>query len=163
MKKEIRLNVLRNWRFVLEWATFVGIICMLATFALTAGVLPLPAPPPDANGLVATYGLRAVLFILFGLGGSVCGLLFLLSRFPRLYKYPVKITGENIELQYHIAKIALCVGQLIVVVVTSILMLRVYRQNITTQSADLWQMLINSLIAGCFVYLIYFFTARRFR
>lgn len=163
MKKEIRLNVLRNWRFVLEWATFVGIICMLATFALTAGVLPQPAPPPDANGLVATYGLRAVLFILFGLGGGVCGLLFLLSRFPRLYKYPVKITGENIELQYHIAKIALCAGQLIVVVVTSILMLRVYRQNITTQSADFWQMLIDSLIAGCLVYLVYFFTARRFR
>ena len=26
MKREIRLNVLRNWRFVLEWATFVSII-----------------------------------------------------------------------------------------------------------------------------------------
>ncbi len=163
MKKEIHLNVLRNWRFVLEWATFAAIICMIATFALTAGILPLPASPPDAGGLVAKYGMRAVLFILFGLGGGLCGLLFLLSRFPRLYKYPVKITGENVELQYHIAKIALCVGQLITVVVTCVLMMRVYRQNITTQSPDFWQMLLESLIAGCVVWLAYFFTARRFR
>ena len=50
MKREIRLNVLRNWRFVLEWATFVSIICMIVTFALTASVLPMPAPPADADG-----------------------------------------------------------------------------------------------------------------
>lgn len=163
MKKEIRLNGLRNVRFFLEWGTFIGIICLVATFALTAGILPLPAPPADADGLVAKYGMRTVLFILFGLGGGVCGLLFLLSRFPRLYKYPVKITGENIELQYHIAKIALCAGQLITVVVTCVLMLRVYNQNITTQSEDFWKMLLDSLIAGCIVWLVYFFAARRFR
>lgn len=163
MKKDSRFHVLRNWRFILEWATFISIICMIATFALTAGILPLPPPPADADGLVAKYGMRTVLFILFFLGGGVCGLLFLLSRFPRLYKYPVKITGDNIELQYHIAKIALCAGQLITVVVTCVLMIRVYRQNITTQSHDFFNMLVESLIAGCLIYLVYFFTARRFK
>ncbi|WP_066688604.1 hypothetical protein [Christensenella intestinihominis] len=163
MKREIKLKVLRNWRFVLEWATFAGIICMTATFALTASILPMPAPPVGADGLVAKYGMRTVLFILFALGGGLCGLLFLLSRFPRLYKYPVKINADNVELQYHIAKIALCAGQLIAVVVTCVLMLRVYNQNITTDSADFRDMLIQSGIAGCAVYFIYFLTARKFR
>ncbi|MEG2626145.1 MAG: hypothetical protein RR956_07730 [Christensenella sp.] len=163
MKKNIPLQVLRTWRFILEWATFAGIICMVVTFALTASILPIPPPPADFVGLVAQYGMRTVLFILFALGGLICGLLFLLSRFPRLYKYPVKITADNIEPQYHIAKTALCVGQLITVVVTCVLMLRVYARNITIQSADFREMLINSLIAGCIVWLIYYFTARRFR
>lgn len=163
MKREIRLNVLRNWRFVLEWATFVSIICMIVTFALTASVLPMPAPPADADGLIAKYGMRTVLFILFALGGGICGLLFLLSRFPRLYKYPVKINADNVEIQYHIAKIALCAGQLITVVVTCVLMIRVYNQNITTDSVDFRDMLIHSGIAGGVVYMVYFLTARWFR
>ncbi len=162
MKKN-SLRALRNWRFFLEWATFIGIICMLVTFALTASVLPMPLPPPDAEGLVAKYGMRVVLFILFALGGGICGLLFLLSRFPRLYRYPVKINANNVEIQYHIAKITLCAGQLITVLVTCILMIRVYHQNITTQSWDFYDMLIRSLIAGCVIYLIYFFTARHYR
>ena len=160
MKREIRLNVLRNWRFVLEWATFVS---MIVTFALTASVLPMPAPPADADGLIAKYGMRTVLFILFALGGGICGLLFLLSRFPRLYKYPVKINADNVEIQYHIAKIALCAGQLITVVVTCVLMMRVYNQNITTDSVDFRDMLIHSGIAGGVVYMVYFLTARHYR
>ena len=151
MKREIRLNVLRNWRFVLEWATFVSIICMIVTFALTASVLPMPAPPADADGLIAKSG------------GGICGLLFLLSRFPRLYKYPVKINADNVEIQYHIAKIALCAGQLITVVVTCVLMMRVYNQNITTDSVDFRDMLIHSGIAGGVVYMVYFLTARHYR
>ena len=163
MKREIRLNVLRNWRFVLEWATFVSIISMIVTFALTASVLPMPAPPADADGLIAKYGMRTVLFILFALGGGICGLLFLLSRFPRLNIYPVKINADNVEIQYHIAKIALCAGQLITVVVTCVLMMRVYNQNITTDSVDFRDMLIHSGIAGGVVYMVYFLTARHYR
>ena len=163
MKTDLRLNVLRNWRFLLEWATFISIICMVVVFALTASILPAPAPSPDAAGLVAKYGMRTVLFILFALGGGVCGLLFLLSRFPRLYRYPVKINADNVEVQYHIAKIALCTGQLIAVVVTCILMLRVYEQNITLHSPDFRNMLIRSAVAGGAVYLVYFLAARRYR
>lgn len=136
---------------------------MIVTFALTASVLPMPAPPADADGLIAKYGMRTVLFILFALGGGICGLLFLLSRFPRLYKYPVKINADNVEIQYHIAKIALCAGQLITVVVTCVLMMRVYNQNITTDSVDFRDMLIHSGIAGGVVYMVYFLTARWFR
>ena len=161
--KESSLRALRNWRFFLEWATFISIVCMIVTFAMTASILPMPPPPSDSEGLVAKYGMRVVLFILFGLGGGLCGLLFLLSRFPRLYRYPVKISGTNVEIQYHIAKIALCIGQLITGVVSCILMVRVYHQNITTQTGDFWQMLLRSLIAGCIVYLVYFFTARHYR
>lgn len=160
---ESTLKSFRNARFLLESATLLGIIGMFVLFSLTASILPAPSPPEGSMGLVAKYGMHFVLFAVFVIGGVLCGVLFLLSRFPRLYRYPVPITAENIEIQYHIAKIALCVGQLITVLVTCLLMVRIYRQNITMRSESFWRIVIEAGAASLIVYMIYYLAARKYR
>ena len=158
------IQTLRIWRYILEWLTFAGMICLIAFFALTAGILPSPPPfPGDPDGLVTAFGMKFVLFVLFLLGGGVCGGLFLLSRFPRLFHYPVKVTADNIESQYHLAKIALCMGQIIAAIFFCTLMARVYMQTITFASFEFRQIVATALIFSGATCVIYYLTARHFR
>ncbi|MEG2202352.1 MAG: hypothetical protein RRY10_01785 [Christensenellaceae bacterium] len=165
MRKIKILKILKNLRFLLEWSTFVSIIALVVTFALTAGMLPAKTLVQSAepSGLVLTFGMGTVLLALFLTGSGISGLFFLLSRFPRLYKYPVKITAENIEAQYHLAKILLCAAQIISAIVFCNLMRQVYNMTITLESAGFRNMLIAALVAFGIEYLIYFLVARRYR
>jgi len=152
---------LRNVRFVLEITAFIGIVCLIVTFAMTASVLPLGER--TGSGLVGALGARTVLFLIFAIGGALTGALFLLSRFPRLYKYPVEINAGNVEIQYHIAKLALCVGQLITLIVSCLLMIKVYNQSIRFFSTSFLEIVLVGIAAYASVFLIYYFTARRFK
>ncbi len=161
--KKVNIVSLRIFRYILEWATFVGVIILVATFALTTSILPANSPPPTGSGgLVSTFGVRAVLWALFILSGALTAALFLLSRFPRIYRYPVPITAENIEVQYHLAKIMLCAGQLVVCFLFSLLMLYVYNMSISLFSLRfLLICLLCPTFFGC-AYLVYYFIAKKF-
>ncbi|MEA5002953.1 MAG: hypothetical protein VB081_05590 [Christensenella sp.] len=158
------IQTLRIWRYILEWFTFAGMVFLVAFFALTAGILPSPPPVAgDPEGLVSVFGMKLVLFVLFLLGSGTSGALFLLSRFPRLFHYPVKITADNIESQYHLAKIALCVGQVIVAAFFCTLMARVYTQSITFESFEFRQIVATALICTGAMCVVYYLAARHFR
>ncbi|WP_066644729.1 hypothetical protein [Christensenella timonensis] len=158
------IQTLRIWRYILEWFTFAGIICLIVFFSLTAAILPSPPPvPSETGGLVTAFGMKFTLFLLFLLGSGMCGGLFLLSRFPRLFRYPVKITADNIESQYHLAKIALCMGQIIVTAFFCTLMARVYMQNITFASFEFRQIVATALICSGATCVVYYIAARHFR
>ncbi|MEA4853812.1 MAG: hypothetical protein VB082_06025 [Christensenella sp.] len=156
------IKTLRIWRYLLEWATFVGVICLMVFFALTASILPEPASLPQ-DGIVAAVGFQNSLLILFLIGGGLNGLLFLLSRFPRLYHYPVPITAENIESQYHLAKIALCIGQLIVTVTFCVLMARVYTMSITFLSTEFRGIIATALVVSGITCVVYFLASRHYK
>lgn len=160
MEKD-KFTGLRNVRFVLEIIVFIGIVCLIVTFAMTASILPIG--DQSGVGLVGALGMRPVIFLIFAIGGALTGILFLLSRFPRLYKYPVEINAGNVEIQYHIAKLALCVGQLITLAVACLIMIRIYNRSIRLLSASFLEIAVTGVVAYVAVILIYQFAARRFR
>jgi hypothetical protein len=156
------IQTLRIWRYILEWATFVGVICLIVFYAMTAGILPVPDSVPQ-DGIFSFLGFRGVLLLLFLVGGGINGGLFLLSRFPRLYHYPVPITAENIESQYHLAKIALCLGQIIASAVFCTLMIRIYQLSISFDSSEFRRIMATALTATGITCLSYYLAARHFK
>ncbi len=154
---------LRNMRLILEWMTFIGLVALIAMFAVTAGIAPLPPPHlyADGGGLVATYGMRPVLLLLFLVACAVIAVLFLVSRFPRLYRYPVRITAKNVEIQYLLAKIMLGMAQLICAVYFCILILLVYQMQIGLFTPRFWFITIVSISALLIDVLIYVAAAGR--
>lgn len=161
--KEVKYKGLKNTRFMLEIVVFVGIVCMIVTFAMTAGLLPAKEVAKAGGGIVQTLGMRKTLFLIFILGGAVTGGLFLLSRFPRLYKYPVEINGSNVEIQYHIAKLALCICQLITLVITCLMMIGVYEMTLIMKSDVFWWLVIFGGISYIAVTMIYLVVARHYK
>lgn len=130
-----KLKILRSVRTILDIASLLALILMLVVFALAAGILPAPTPEQlGGDSVFLKYGVRMMLLGIFFVGCGIIGLLFLMARFPRLYRYPVEITPKNIELQYIIAKLMLSSNQLICAIYISILTAGVYRTEIAIPS-----------------------------
>lgn len=122
MNGTVFLRISKN---LLELAS---LIAMAAVFVLFAGVFSnYPDPTNEVLILGRNFAAEKIgLFILLAVCGGVNACLFIVSRFPSLYKYPFKITAENIEVQYHIAKIMLSIVQIIVSVYFWDLFFRIY-------------------------------------
>jgi hypothetical protein len=157
-----KYTVLRSIRLLLEWLVFIGLVSLVVIFAMTAGILPPPALFPHAGGggLVVEYGMRPVLLLLFLAGCAVIGALFLLSCFPRFYRYPVEITARNVEVQYLLAKIMLGMAQFLCAVYFCILLLLVYRMRIEMDSFNFWRLTAFFAIALVADVLVYIAAAR---
>jgi hypothetical protein len=156
-----KLKTLRGLRHVLDIAVLLAVIVMAVLFAQTAGVWPVPAVAgADGNGGPFKYGVRMLLLGLFLAGGGFIGLLFLFSRFQRLYRYPVKITAKNVEVQYVLAKIMLSLNQLICAVYICVLMAGVYRADIEIPSAAFCRLTAAAVTAGALATGVYVVSAR---
>ncbi len=157
-----KLKILRSMRTILDIAALLALILMLVVFALAAGILPPPSPDQlGGDSVFLKYGVRMLLLGIFFAGCGIIGLLFLMARFPRLYKYPVEITPKNIELQYVIAKLMLSANQMICALYISILIAGVYRTEISVPS-DAFTFLTASALALCaIVTAVYFIFARK--
>jgi uncharacterized membrane protein len=135
------------------------------TIALSAwGVLPDRFPrhfgisgPPDAWGGKGNLLFLPILNLVF----FIC--LTVLGRYPHLYNYPWKITGENAPRQYLLARTL--VGWLRVVVMTFFtylewLMIQITRGNMTELGKWFLPALTGVMIGSLGVYLL---KARRAR
>ncbi len=159
-----KLKILRSVRTILDIAALLALILMLVVFALSAGILPPPLPEQlGGDSVFLKYGVRMLMLGIFFVGCGIIGLLFLLARFPRLYKYPVEITPRNIELQYVIAKLMLSANQFICAVYISILMAGVYRTEIPIPSDAFTFLTASALVLCGAVTAAYFIGARRSR
>jgi hypothetical protein len=108
------ITFLRISKVLLEYASLVA---MAAVFVLFAYVFK--GYTTDNTNMLMLFGrgfavAKIGLFILFGICAGINAALFIISRFPALYRYPFKITADNIEIQYHMAKIMLSVVQILV-------------------------------------------------
>jgi len=159
-RSQKKLTVLRYIRAFLEFIAILGIVFMIAVFAITADSRGA-APPPDSAGLVGSYGMRVVLTWIFLLGGSLIGLIFLTSRFPKLQRFPVEITAKNIEIQYILSKIMLSSIQIVLLNYFGTLMINVYRATIRLASMDFVQMTVAAVAACLAIWLLYYIAARR--
>ncbi len=157
-------DFLKSLRAVLEILSWVGIIFMVVLFARGAGLSGAPdAQTGGDGGLVETYGMRMVLLLLFAAGGGLIGLLFLGARFPKLYKYPVRITAQNVEVQYLLAKIMLNALEIVCALYFIILMVGVHNRTIALESIEFLQLSFGAGgIAGA-VFLLYLAAARKYR
>lgn len=79
----------------------VGLLALLVVTAFWWARLPEIIPTHfDAAGHPNAYGTKASFFLLPGVLAFVLALFAVLSRFPWLFNYPVRITGENAARQY---------------------------------------------------------------
>lgn len=153
-----------NMRIISELASLTGAIVLVALYAVTAGILPAPYIPYEGElGLVGKYGLGTILTALFAMGSGIMGFLGMLSRFPKIYKSPVKLNANNIEIQYILSKIMLSLLQIVCAVYFSLLIIKIYRMQITIESMQFKIMSIAALFFCALIYFTYLATARHFK
>lgn len=155
---------LRISKVLLEYAS---LIAMAAVFVLFAVVF-YNYPTTDKSNVLILFGRgfaveKIGLFILFAISGIVNAALFIISRFPSLYKYPFKITADNIEVQYHIAKIMLSIVQILVSGFFWILFMGMYTAaKHSVDFAPLSMFLFFSILAGITI-AVYLLLAYKFK
>lgn len=57
----------------------------------------------NAAGSVDSYGSRATLWLLPGIGFALWLIMTILARFPYIFNYPVNISSDNAEIQYRLS------------------------------------------------------------
>lgn len=157
------ISVLRIAKNALEMAS---IIAMAAFFVLFSFIFK-GYPENSAYSFVLFSHLfiisKTTLFVLFFVAAGLNGLLFILYRFPSCYHYPFRITAENIEMQYHLAKIMLSCEQILITLLFGSVFITMYA-NATQQSTHPFTTaMIIFPICIALVYGIYIALARRYR
>lgn len=145
----------------MEIVSVVGIIVLFGVYAETAALLPRPQPGAKTGlEFLSVYGLNYALTLLFLIGGAVLGIIGIISRFPKLYIYPVKIHAKNVEIQFVLGKLMLSVMQIIGAVFFTALMATAYRHAAGMTYIPYTRLWTYALIFWIAAYLIYFFGAK---
>lgn len=100
-KIKLKLNP-ADWLTEIVAVVFLVILVGLPVFYF--GELPEKVPVHfNAAGQIDDYGSKASLIVLPLTGLFMYGLLTVISLFPHIFNYPVKITPENARVQYSLA------------------------------------------------------------
>jgi|GEM_PF-2942559 len=157
------ISILRVSKSVLE---LLSLVTMAAVFVLFA--LIFKNYPADNSYSIMLFGRgftveKITLFVLFGIGAGINAALFIASRFPSLYRYPFKITADNIEVQYHLAKIMLSIMQLLISAFFWLLFIQMYNNGV--KNTSLWDWSVLFVFLGLFgaAVGVYFLLAYRFK
>lgn len=127
---------LRQLLYFVQWLGFCSFVLLIAVFSVTAW---LREPPPayddvGGSGLVARYGMRPILLLLFLTACLVDAVCLMFARFARLQRYPVKLRARNIEVQYLLMNTMLAVIELVATCYFTLLMVQIYRMQIQLSS-----------------------------
>ena len=157
------VSVLRISKTALE---LLSLIAMAAVFVLFA--LVFNNYPADKSYSIMLFGRgftidKITLFFLFGVCAGANAILFILSRFPSLYRYPVKITADNIEIQYHLAKIMLSILQILISSFFWVLFIQMYKNGISGTSVWHLSVLVIFIVLCAATAGIYFLVARKYK
>jgi hypothetical protein len=144
----------------------LSLIAMAAVFVLFA--LIFKNYPADKSYSIMAFGRgftieKITLFVFFVIGAGMNAVLFIVSRFPSLFRYPVKITADNIEVQYHLAKIMLSIIQILISAFFWLLFVQMYAHGVKDVSIWRWDALFVFL--GLFAATVgaYFLLAYKFK
>lgn len=157
------ISVLRISKNVIE---FISLMALAAVFVLFARVFQ--GYPADKTYFIMLFGRgftieRITLFVLFVIYGGTNAALFIVSRFPSLYKYPFKITADNIEIQYHLAKIMLSILQIFVSALFGILFVKMYYNGVYNTELLPWNTIFFFFILISGTIAAYFFFAHKYK
>lgn len=157
------ISALRISKTALE---LLSLIAMAAVFVLFA--LIFKNYPADKSYSIMAFGRgftieKITLFVLFVIGAGANAALFIVSRFPSLYRYPVKITADNIEVQYHLAKIMLSTVQILISVFFWLLFIQMYSNGVQNTFVLHWDVLFIFLGLFGVTVGVYFLMAYKFK
>jgi uncharacterized membrane protein len=87
-----------------EITTAIGMLTSVIIMALYWQRLPATIPTHFGfNGQPDAWGSKSTIFLLPAISIGMYLLLTIVSRFPHIFNYPMKITQENAERQYRLA------------------------------------------------------------
>ncbi len=157
------ISVLRVSKTVLELLSLIAMAALFVLFALIFNNYPA-----DKSYSIMAFGRgftieKITLFVLFAVCASVNAILFVISRYPSLYRYPYKITADNIEVQYHLAKIMLSVLQILVSAFFGLLFIQMYYNGVRNTSILHWDILFIFLGLFAAAIAVYFLLAHKFK
>ena len=157
------ISILRISKSVLE---FTSLMAMAAVFVLFARIFQ--NYPADTAYSIMLFGRgftieKITLFVLFAICGGTNAILFVISRFPSLYKYPFKITADNIEIQYHLAKIMLSLLQIFVSALFGVLFINMYNNGVNNTAFLPWNTMFFFFILFAGTVAAYLFLAYRYK
>ncbi len=157
------ISVLRISKNALE---FISLMAMAAVFVLFARIFQ--NYPADKTYSIMLFGRgftieKITLFVLFAISGGTNAVLFVISRFPSLYKYPFKITADNIEIQYHLAKIMLSILQIFVSALFAVLFVNMYYNGVRNTASLPWETIICFMVMFAGIIGAYLFLAHKYK
>lgn len=95
---------LRSVDWLLEFFGLAFLLLLIILPAVYYGDLPGEIPTHfDGSGLPDGYGSKGTLLLFPVIGFVLYFLLTIISFFPHIFNFPVKITPQNAEIQYRLA------------------------------------------------------------
>ncbi len=89
---------------VVELISLILLILLWVIALINFSSLPSAIPSHfNFAGKIDSYGSRGTIFLLPAIGTAIYAVFTLLTFFPHIYNYPVKITPENAAAQYRLA------------------------------------------------------------
>ena len=115
-KPKIKIEIDTTGR-IIEALSVIALVFMIIIAVYYYGELPDTVPQHyDYNGNPDKYGDKSVMFVLPGIAMFLYIGLTILTMFPHIFNYPVKITKENAEKQYKLAIRLLRTLKLVIIV-----------------------------------------------
>ena len=150
--------------YIAEWVAVGTSVVLIVVFALTGSILPSPTMltgSPDPA--VAASDVRPLLLALFLLAMAIDGVLLITSRLPGLFRYPVRVDANNVDVQYHLSKIVLNVVTTATNIYMSGVIVLFYLKRIEANSTTLLS--LTALLGAVYAlsWLAYYAAARHYR
>jgi len=119
----------------------------------------------DISGAVDGWGSKKTIWLLPSASVFLVGLLSLANRFPQMFNYPVKITPENAQRQYILARQFLAVLKVSLLVVFTTLQMKLVAmaKNVSSLFDNTWVFIIFVSLASFVPIVIYLIFAYRQR
>jgi uncharacterized membrane protein len=113
---------LKSFDWAIEIFALIFLILLIALPIIYLKDLPDSIPSHfNAAGQPDDYGSRSTLWLLPLTGSFMYILMTVLSGFPQIYNYPVKITSENAVMQYTIATRLIRILKTVILIIFSYL------------------------------------------
>jgi hypothetical protein len=141
---------------IVEIAGFVAVLAMWILLLTTYSTLP-DLIPIHFNGIgeVNHFGEKNSIFMLPVIATVLYAVITILSRFPHILNYPVKITENNASFQYRNMLRMIRIVKLMIVLIFGYLLLHtILNTGENTQGLGIWFMPVS--LAIVFIPVIYF-------
>lgn len=150
--------------YISDWIAVITVIVLIVVFSLTGGMLPSPTILNDnADSAVPASDVRPLLLALFLAAMAIDGALLIYSRFPGMFRYPVKIDARNVDVQYYLGKIMLDIAISATNMYMCVVMTLFYLQRISASSTTILTLTVILVSFYAFDWVVYYTAARHYR
>lgn len=150
--------------YLADWTAVISVIVLIVIFSLTGGMLPSPTlMKSNLDSAVPAKDVRPILLAVFLAAMAVDGVMLVYARFPGMFRYPVKINAQNVEVQYYLGKIMLDIAISATNMYMCVVMILFYLQRIDTDSTTILSLTAILCAFYAFDWLMYYAAARFYK